>query len=156
MENMWKYSSIDDLLEGGKADNKTVDIPKKEMEKGLKVESEHSDNPEIQEEIIEDHEVESVQDLSGEPNYYEYLDNMEEQMKQDRKSSFVEQLPSHNKNFNKNIPVTKPQKILTPDKFPKEHPSKKHQENKKSLDNTFDDMLEEAKGRNLDITGSTH
>jgi hypothetical protein len=72
--NTWKYATIDDLLEGGKADNKSINIPKDELEKGLKVESEHSNNPAIQKEVVEDHEVESVKDLSGEPNYYEYLE----------------------------------------------------------------------------------
>jgi hypothetical protein len=136
--NTWKYATIDDLLEGGKADNKSINIPKDELEKGLKVESEHSNNPAIQKEVVEDHEVESVKDLSGEPNYYEYLDNMETQMKKDRKSSYVEQIPTHINTYTKK--VNKPTASNIPDKS---NPNQYKQNKKKQdTDNKFEDMLD--------------
>lgn len=134
----WKYATIDDLLSGGKADNVDISIPKKELEKGIKVESEHSNNPGVQKEIVKDHEVESVQDLSGEPNYYEYLDKMEEQMKADRKGSSIEKTPN----------------VYIPDKFQSKLPQKQQHKKKQDSDNKFEEMLEETKGSKLDITGN--
>jgi len=79
-----------DILPGGKGDDLDHDsIPKKEMEVGVDIESEHSPKRDIQEEIVADHEQEAIE-MTGEPNYYKYLVDMEKQMKEDgKKESFV-------------------------------------------------------------------
>jgi len=72
-------------LVGGKADNETIkDIAKKfrvtvkylkqQLKKGMKVESEHTDDKEKQKEIASDH-------LAEFPNYYEELEGVEEKLK---------------------------------------------------------------------------
>lgn len=69
------------LLDGGKADGKTIsDIAKKhdvpeskiatQLSKGLKVESEHTDNKNLAYEIVMDHLMEM-------PYYYDKLEKME-------------------------------------------------------------------------------
>lgn len=69
------------LLDGGKADGKTIsDIAKKhnvpeskiaaQLSKGLKVESEHTDNKNLAYEIVMDHLMEM-------PDYYDKLEKME-------------------------------------------------------------------------------
>jgi hypothetical protein len=136
--NIWKYATIDDMLEGGKADNKSIDIPKDELEKGLKVESEHSNNPAIQKEIVNDHEVEAIEELSGEPNYYEYLEDMEEQMKNDRKSSYVEFSPNYVNTYIKK--VNKPTTVNIPYKSNQEQHKK--QKKKHNSDSKFENMLD--------------
>jgi len=82
-----------DTLKDGKGDNKTVeDIAKKwnvsiefaqeQLNKGMKVESEHSDNPEKQKEIATDH-------LYGESiNYYMELEKMEKKLESEDKEIF--------------------------------------------------------------------
>ena len=72
-------------LVGGKADNSTIeDIAKKfrvtvkylkqQLKKGMKIESEHTNDKEKQKEIAEDH-------LSEFPNYYEELEGVEAKLK---------------------------------------------------------------------------
>lgn len=78
-----KFSVIrhENKIPGGIGDNFDLNtIPKDELIKGMEVESEHSPDPAIQLDIIADHEKETV-DKTGEPNYYEYLDKMESNMK---------------------------------------------------------------------------
>jgi len=85
-----KVNSIDelvkiaDLLPGGKGDNLDHDIiPKKEMELGKEIESEHTPKKDIQEEIVADHEQETIE-ATGKPEYYQkYLIPMEEKMKKE-------------------------------------------------------------------------
>ena len=75
--------SIDDLLKhakelipGGLADGKPSSIfPKDQVEKGIQVEHEHTDDSAVAQEIVEDHLVENDE-------YYDYLDDMEELMKE--------------------------------------------------------------------------
>lgn len=89
-----RINSIDDLIKiadklpGGKGDDLDIDkIPEKELEKGKKVESEHTPNKELQEEIVADHEQETYE-MTGEYNYYEdYLIPMEKEMKKEKKQS---------------------------------------------------------------------
>ena len=81
-ELFYKKIASKQILEGGKGDNLNIEeLPKKELELGLEVESEHSPNKEIQEEIVSDHEAETIE-ATGEPSYYEdYLIPMENLMK---------------------------------------------------------------------------
>lgn len=63
----WHESLKEDLLPGGKGDNTTdVDFDPKEIEMGMEVESEHTPDPEIQNEIVHDH-------LDEDPEYYTKL-----------------------------------------------------------------------------------
>lgn len=67
-----------DRIKGGLADNMPdSEFNKKQIEKGIEVEMEHTDNPIIAKEIAKDHLVE------GE-NYYDYLEKMEEEMEEDK------------------------------------------------------------------------
>jgi hypothetical protein len=77
---------VEETLTGGKADNKTIDdilrhhqklnkkVSKETLElqfvKGLKVEREHSSDPEVQKEIVKDHLMEF-------PDYYDRLEKAE-------------------------------------------------------------------------------
>jgi hypothetical protein len=76
---------MENKLVGGRADNKTIkDVSKKfrvpvkylkqQLKKGMKVESEHTDDKEKQREIAEDH-------LAEFPNYYEELEGVEKKLK---------------------------------------------------------------------------
>jgi hypothetical protein len=69
-----------EIIPGGKgADLNLSEIPKEELVEGLKVESEHSSNPDIQKEIVSDHEAESLE-MTGKAEYYKYLKDMEDKM----------------------------------------------------------------------------
>lgn len=73
---------VANVIEGGKGDNLDIKIiPKKELSKGMKVESEHTPDPEIQKDIVKDHEFEAIE-LTGKPNYYTFLEEMEKKMKE--------------------------------------------------------------------------
>jgi len=75
-----KYS---EEIKGGIGDNFDIaQIPKEELNKGLTVEREHSPHKDIQLDIVKDHEQEALE-LTGEPNYYEYLEEAENKMKED-------------------------------------------------------------------------
>ena len=76
---------MENKLVGGRADNETIkDLSKKfrvtvkylqqQLKKGMKVESEHTDDKEKQKEIAEDH-------LAEFPNYYEELEGVEKKLK---------------------------------------------------------------------------
>lgn len=57
-----------DFLKGGKADSKSVDsFDPEALKKGIKVEMEHTDNPDVAREIAMDH-------LEEDPQYYEKLE----------------------------------------------------------------------------------
>ena len=90
---------------GDTVSKNAMEIPKDELEKGIKVEKEHKrtitdlynelenrdpTDDEIEEmakSILVDHEIET-KDITGEPDYYtEYLIPMEEEMKQNKKES---------------------------------------------------------------------
>lgn len=80
--NLYLYKFAD-VIEGGKGDNLDIKvIPHDELTKGMQIESEHSPDKEIQKDILRDHEYEAIS-LTGHPNYYKYLEKMEELMKQD-------------------------------------------------------------------------
>lgn len=56
-----------DLVEGGKADNLSLDIfNQKDLEEGMRVEREHTDSDELAREIASDH-------LAEDPEYYRKL-----------------------------------------------------------------------------------
>jgi hypothetical protein len=59
-----------DLIPGGLSDNSKKKFNPQEISKGKKVEKEHSNNPEISEEIARDH-------LTEDPDYYNMLELME-------------------------------------------------------------------------------
>jgi 8-oxo-dGTP pyrophosphatase MutT (NUDIX family) len=61
-----------DIVHGGKADGKPAsDFPKDQIQKGMKVEKEHTDNPALAKEIATDH-------LTEDKNYYTHLKEMED------------------------------------------------------------------------------
>ena len=62
----------EDLVHGGKADNKPdSDFPSEQIDKGMKVEREHTDNPQIAKEVAKDH-------LTEDKKYYDHLKEMED------------------------------------------------------------------------------
>lgn len=76
--------SATDTIAGGKADDMpSSEFPKSQIEKGKKVEMEHTKNPQLAEEIARDH-LEEFKD------YYTRLDKMEEEAKAEKKGSVVD------------------------------------------------------------------
>lgn len=70
-----------DKIKGGLADHmKASDFDKKQLNKGIKVEKEHTESPEIAKEIAEDH-------LTENPKYYETLEKMENKLE---KKAFID------------------------------------------------------------------
>jgi len=73
---------MSEKLKGGRADGKPDSkYDKKQIEKGIKVEREHSPDEEIRKEISLDH-------LEEIPDYYDRLDEMEEDAKKEKKFNF--------------------------------------------------------------------
>lgn len=69
--SLLKDTSWKDAINGGLADNKNPkDFNPKSLEKGMKVEMEHTNDPKIAIEIAMDH-------LTEDPNYYEKLELIE-------------------------------------------------------------------------------
>jgi hypothetical protein len=67
-----------DKIKGGKADKKKPsDFDSKELKKGQKVEREHTSDKDVAKEIAMDH-------LEEFPKYYEALDKMEKELKEDK------------------------------------------------------------------------
>lgn len=67
-----------DELPGGKAEGKDPsEFDQDELEKGIKVEREHTDDDDLAEEIASDH-------LAEFPNYYEELEKMETKLKKQK------------------------------------------------------------------------
>ena len=95
--------SIAELLKKSEVTKETIEIPKEEMAEGIKIEEEHKPTvTDIYEKLISrkpteeeatdayknitlDHEVETVNDLTKEPNYYKFLTDMEDEMKNEGK-----------------------------------------------------------------------
>lgn len=78
-----KMKTALDRIHGGKADGKSVnDFDPKQIAMGKKVEMEHTDNPEIAEEISTDH-------LEEFDKYYTALANMEDKLKQGKTASYA-------------------------------------------------------------------
>lgn len=85
VKNKQPEEIMENKLVGGRADNETIkDLSKKfrvtvkylqqQLKKGMKVESEHTDDKEKQKEIASDH-------LAEFPNYYEELEGVEKKLK---------------------------------------------------------------------------
>jgi hypothetical protein len=85
IKNKQPEEIMENKLVGGRADNSTikdiakkfrvsVDYLRKQLKKGMKIESEHTDDKEKQKEIAEDH-------LAEFPNYYEELEDVEKKLK---------------------------------------------------------------------------
>lgn len=69
-----EYDQFKEMIPGGLAAGKTPkDFDPKQIEKGIKVELEHSGNKELAAEIATDH-------LEENPRYYDYLEEMEKKM----------------------------------------------------------------------------
>ena len=67
----WYIESKKDKIPGGLADDKTPsDFNKKSLEKGIKVEMEHTNDRAVAKEITMDH-------LTEDPKYYDKLSKME-------------------------------------------------------------------------------
>jgi hypothetical protein len=60
-----------DLIHGGLADKQKSGFDPKQLRKGIKVEMEHTKNPDLAREIAQDH-------LSEDPKYYDHLEKMEQ------------------------------------------------------------------------------
>ena len=74
-----------DYIDGGVGDDFDLTIlPKEELEKGIEVEKEHSPDLGIEEDIVKDHEQESLE-ITGRPVYYQYLQKAENDMREDSK-----------------------------------------------------------------------
>ena len=74
-----------DKLPGGYADDrKPENFPKKQMKMGRKVEHEHTDDPKIADEISMDH-------LEEIPDYYDRLEEMEDEAKKEHQFRNVEE-----------------------------------------------------------------
>lgn len=70
----------EDEMSGGLADKKTPkDFDPKTIAKGIKVEMEHTNSRHLATEIVMDHLMEN-------PRYYDYLENMEDEMDNDKGS----------------------------------------------------------------------
>lgn len=68
----YKYSNVTDLIDGGMADGESDSgFDSKQLDLGIYVEMEHTDDPEIAKEIAKDH-------LKEIPDYYYRLLEMEE------------------------------------------------------------------------------
>ena len=76
-----KEKTAEDLVAGGKADNKPdSSFPKDQIRKGMKVEREHTTNPQLAKEIAKDH-------LTENRKYYDHLKTMETNI--DKKAFWV-------------------------------------------------------------------
>ena len=74
MRNWYKMAE-----KGGYADGKDDrEFDPKQLAKGIKVEMEHTDSEDMAREITKDHLVEN-------PKYYDYLEDMENRFKKDKK-----------------------------------------------------------------------
>ena len=75
-EGIVMFKGAEDLIPGGKADDMPVsEFPKDQINKGIEIEFEHTDDPAIAQEIAKDHLVEDDE-------YYDYLADMEDLMKE--------------------------------------------------------------------------
>lgn len=80
------FKDAEERIDGGKADDHPdSDYPKDQLEKGTKVEKEHTDSEAEAKEIAKDH-LEEEKELNPDKNkddleYYDELDNMEEGLK---------------------------------------------------------------------------
>lgn len=79
-----KYKVSDENpIKGGIGDDLDMSlISDDELESGIEVESEHSPDIAVQKDIVKDHEFEAIE-MTGKPNYYKYLEEMENKMKED-------------------------------------------------------------------------
>lgn len=82
LKRMVRIAKKKDLIPGGLADNTTKKFDKNQMEKGKKVEMEHTNNPAIAEEIAEDH-------LTEFDKYYDALEEMEKKLESDVNDAYL-------------------------------------------------------------------
>jgi len=64
------YNILRSFLAGGKSQGKETNIEPATLQEGMKVESEHSEDPDVQRKIVEDH-------IAEDPKYYEKLKQVE-------------------------------------------------------------------------------
>jgi len=85
---IYKTSKWKDQIPGGKADKKQPkDFDKDQMEKGVKVEKEHTNDPKKAKEIVIDHLEESGDEKGKDGGkYYDKLDKMEKEIEKDKKA----------------------------------------------------------------------
>jgi len=89
-----KTAKWKDKIKGGLADkNKPEDFDKDQIDKGVKVEKEHTDDPEKAKEIVMDH-LEESGDKKGKDGgkYYDKLDKMEKEIEKDKKAKKAKNL----------------------------------------------------------------
>jgi len=95
LEKSAKAKVKDEIL-GGLGDNQPKErFDKEQFEKGIKIELEHTNDPEVAEEIVKDHlqETKDFKDGKG-AKYYDKLDKMEEEFKDElaKKSDLINNL----------------------------------------------------------------
>jgi len=100
MFNLHKRSQISftkktkDNLNGGYGDDMPdTAFPPEAMNKGLKVEHEHTNDNELAEEIVKDHLTENI-------HYYDYLEDMEKKFKEDDKKEDFSSVNDIEKKYN--------------------------------------------------------
>lgn len=80
--DFYKIKNSKDLLDGGLADNQPDSkYDEHQLEMGIEVEYEHTNNPDISKEIAKDH-------LEEIPDYYDRLEEMEESYEEERKPEY--------------------------------------------------------------------
>jgi len=83
-ESMYFPKWAKELIPGGKAEGMpSSDFPAKQIQMGIKVEKEHTPSAAVAKEIAKDH-------LEEFKNYYTALDEMEQKLKQQKQSSFIQ------------------------------------------------------------------
>ena len=101
-DDQFFIQEVKDEIFGGFGDSEPSEkFDKEQLEKGIRVELEHTDDPEIAEEITKDHLTESKDFKDGNgAKYYDKLDDMEEEMKNeltDKKSMLANLITTANK-----------------------------------------------------------
>ena len=76
--------AAEEKIKGGLGDNvPDSEVPKTTLERGMKVEKEHTPDPDKQKEIVKDHHAEFP--FKKRPDYYDYLADAEDKMKEELK-----------------------------------------------------------------------
>lgn len=143
MSKFYRVANIDDLLSGGKGDELSIkSIPSDELEKGIDVENEHTPSDDIALDIVKDHEQEAIE-MTGVPNYYEYLENMENQMKEDGKRASDLGIKSYISFNSKVEPSLKPY-YPNKDNQKKEQKQQPRKIKKDTYEKSFDSFVDDA------------
>lgn len=102
-------SSWKDKLKGGVADkHKPSDFDSEDLKEGIKVEMEHTDDPEKAKEIAMDHmaehpeeeEEDEKDDDTIDSDYYDELEDMEDKLKNKKKAGMVRFLSGSRRRYN--------------------------------------------------------